>query len=96
MVTMVENIAIVSVQSTRFLERLMVRSEDAYWMPDPSIAVGGIRVTAATFEMRVDATSETLQMLLEGLAIEDEHRAINGHHELIPAQPVLPAPFRPT
>ena len=50
-------------------------------MPDPGIAVGGIRASAATYEMRVDATSETLQMLLEGLAVEDKNPRANYHRE---------------
>jgi orotate phosphoribosyltransferase/AMMECR1 domain-containing protein len=53
--------------ATRFLDRLIVRDDDAYWMPRPEIAVGGIRATPASFEQRVDSTSETLQALLRGL-----------------------------
>jgi hypothetical protein len=56
----------------RFLDRLIVRPDDAYWMPDPVIAVGGIRATVASYEMRIDATSETLQALLEALPVEHD------------------------
>jgi hypothetical protein len=30
-------------QAMTFLDRLMVREDDAYWMPRPEIAIGGIR-----------------------------------------------------
>jgi hypothetical protein len=54
----------------RFLDRLIVRDDDAYWMPRTEIAIGGIRSMPASFEQRVDSTSETLQALLRGLGAE--------------------------
>jgi orotate phosphoribosyltransferase/AMMECR1 domain-containing protein len=54
-------------EAMRYLDRLLVREVDTYWMPDPAIAIGGIRAHAASFEMRVDCTSETLQALLCGM-----------------------------
>ena len=53
-----------------FLDHLMVREDDAYWMPRPEIAIGGIRAMPASFEQRVDSTSETLQALLRGLDVQ--------------------------
>jgi hypothetical protein len=53
-----------------FLDRLIVRADDAYWMPRPEIAIGGIRAMPASFEQRVDSTSETLQALLRGLELD--------------------------
>jgi hypothetical protein len=55
--------------ATRFLDRLIVRADDAYWMPRPEIAIGGIRAMPASFQQRVDSTSETLQALLRGLGL---------------------------
>jgi hypothetical protein len=52
-----------------FLDRLIVRADDAYWMPRPEIAIGGIRAMPASFEQRVDSTTETLQALLRGLEV---------------------------
>lgn len=62
-------------EAMRFLDRLTVRAEDAYWMPKPEIAVGGVRATAASFEMRIDSTSESLQALLHGLMVEHNKSA---------------------
>jgi orotate phosphoribosyltransferase/AMMECR1 domain-containing protein len=58
----------------RFLDRLIVRPDDAYWMPRPEIAIGGIRAMPASFQQRVDSTSETLQALLRGLALRTSSR----------------------
>ena len=57
-------------QAMTFLDHLMVREDDAYWMPRPEIAIGGIRAMPASFEQRVDSTSETLQALLRGLDVQ--------------------------
>jgi hypothetical protein len=57
-------------QAMSFLDRLIVRGDDAYWMPRPEIAIGGIRAMPASFEQCVDSTSETLQALLCGLDVE--------------------------
>jgi len=57
-------------ESQRFLDGLLLRIEDTYWMPEPTIAMGGVRARSSSFDMRVDMTSETLQALLLGQEVE--------------------------
>ena len=47
-----------------FLDRLLVRAEDTFWMPDPRRAVGGVRTALAAGELRVDYTSYTVDAVL--------------------------------
>ncbi|WP_396640554.1 hypothetical protein [Microbacterium alkaliflavum] len=53
-----------------FLDRLIVRPDDAYWAPRPDFIVGGIRNQPARYGMRVDATSHALKALVGGLVAE--------------------------
>ena len=50
-----------------FLDRLLVRSCDTYWMPEPSLAVGAIRTSQSTYELRADSSSHALAALMAGL-----------------------------
>jgi hypothetical protein len=49
-----------------FVDRLVVRSQDCYWMPEPAAAVGGVRGVLGASELRIDYTSHALQALLIG------------------------------
>lgn len=60
----------------RFLDRLLVRPDDAYWVPDPALVVGGVRNHPTRFGLRVDATSHALRALLGGLAVRSSGRAL--------------------
>ncbi|GAA1953032.1 hypothetical protein [Microbacterium deminutum] len=53
-----------------FVDRLLVRPDDAYWAPLPELIVGGVRNQLTRFGLRVDATSHALQALLGGLAAD--------------------------
>jgi orotate phosphoribosyltransferase/AMMECR1 domain-containing protein len=50
-----------------FLDRLLVRRYDTYWMPLPSIAVGGIRTRQSSYELKSNSCSDALAALLNGL-----------------------------
>jgi orotate phosphoribosyltransferase/AMMECR1 domain-containing protein len=56
-----------------FLDRLLIRADDAYWMAEPAVAVGAVRGIPASYELRVDCTSETLLALHEGLRASEVH-----------------------
>ncbi len=47
-----------------FLDRLLVRREDTFWMAEPDRAVGGVRAALATADLRIDYTAHTLGALL--------------------------------
>lgn len=49
-----------------FMDRLLVRREDTFWMPDPVLAAGGIRCAPASSDMRVDYTSHTMMAVIGG------------------------------
>ena len=50
-----------------FVDRLLVRPDDAYWVPDHTLVVGGVRTLPMRFGFRVDATSHALRALLGGI-----------------------------
>lgn len=58
-----------------FMEQLIVRREDTFWMADPTVAVGAIRCAPASSDLRVDFTSHTMVAVISGLdAIESASR----------------------
>jgi hypothetical protein len=50
-----------------FLDHLLVRREDTFWMAEPYRAVGGVRAALATADLRVDYTGHTLSALLHAM-----------------------------
>lgn len=52
----------------RLLSRLMIRSEDTFCMPDPDQALGGVRGSLASSDVRIDHVSHTLLALLKSMA----------------------------
>jgi hypothetical protein len=53
-------------RAMRFLDRLLVRADDTYWMPDPGVAIGAIRTSQACYELRADSTSDALAAVMAG------------------------------
>jgi hypothetical protein len=64
-----------------FLDRLLVRGrdvrghdvrgDDTYWMPQPAIAIGAIRTTQSSYELRADSSSHALSALIMGLDAQE-------------------------
>lgn len=52
----------------RFVLRLVIRPEDAPYLPDPARGVGGVRGTLTTSMVRIDFVSHTLMALCKGVA----------------------------
>lgn len=50
-----------------FLDRLVVRREDTFWMAEPDRAVGGVRAALPTADLRVDYSAHTLRALLHAV-----------------------------
>jgi orotate phosphoribosyltransferase len=52
----------------QFMDRLVFRARDAYCVPDPARAIGGVRGTLASSECRVDYASHLVLALVKGRA----------------------------
>lgn len=50
-----------------WLDRLVVRPMDTYWMRDPQVATGGVRGWPSSADLRVDHSSHVLRALLHGV-----------------------------
>ncbi|NMO93245.1 hypothetical protein [Actinomycetospora sp. TBRC 11914] len=50
-----------------FLDRLLVRREDTFWMAEPERALGGVRAALAMAEVRIDYPAHTLGALLHAV-----------------------------
>ncbi|HEY2195859.1 MAG TPA: hypothetical protein VGH76_26655 [Actinomycetospora sp.] len=72
-----------------FLDRLLVRREDTYWMADPDRALGGVRAALATADLRIDYTGHTLSALLHAvsapcaLCMRAHHANLHAVHERV-------------
>ena len=55
-----------------FVDRLLVRPDDAYWAPHPEVIIGGVRDHPTRFGFRIDATSHAVLALLGGLGENPE------------------------
>lgn len=62
-----------------FIEQLVVREEDGFWMPAPEYAVGGVRESLHSSFMRIDYTAHAMLALIKGLRKLDQPiQAINS------------------
>jgi orotate phosphoribosyltransferase/AMMECR1 domain-containing protein len=59
-----------------FINRLVVRPEDGFWMPEPAIVIGGVRKELTSYELRVDQTAYTILALVTGLRAEESMVAV--------------------
>jgi hypothetical protein len=57
------------------MNRLVVRSEDTYWMPEPPTAIGGVRTALTSYDLRVDQTAYTTLALLAGIRADSSAKA---------------------
>lgn len=53
-------------RGTQFMDQLIVRSEDTFFMQDPASAVGGVRLSPTSTCMRIDFTAHLLRALVKG------------------------------
>jgi hypothetical protein len=64
-----------------FLERLILSEDDTFCMYEPQRAIGGVRASLTSSEVRIDFVSHTVQAIIKGLrylrrsAQEDQRRA---------------------
>jgi hypothetical protein len=54
-----------------FLDRLLVRDDDTYWMPEPAVAVGAVRTAQWAYELRADSSARALAALMAGAAAQE-------------------------
>jgi hypothetical protein len=52
-------------RGVRFLERLVIQQRDACVLPNPSLAVGGLRQSLHRSEVRIDFVQHARSALLE-------------------------------
>lgn len=50
-----------------FMDRLIIRKEDTFCMSDPQRAIGGVRSTLTSTQVRIDFVSHTVQAIVKGL-----------------------------
>jgi len=55
-------------RGARFLERLTIRGDGAFFSPDRKAAAGGVRATLASSELRIDYAGHALLALAKGLS----------------------------
>jgi hypothetical protein len=58
-------------QGMRFIERLVIDQEDAFFSPSPRLAAGGVRATLASSDVRIDFVGHALLALVKGLHARD-------------------------
>ena len=56
--------------ANRFMGTLLVRPEDLFCSADPEAALGGVRLTPTSPQIRADSVSHGLNALVAGFAIE--------------------------
>ena len=50
-----------------FIERLVIRAEDAFFSPSPDLAAGGVRATLVSSDVRIDFVGHALLALVKGM-----------------------------
>jgi orotate phosphoribosyltransferase/AMMECR1 domain-containing protein len=56
------------VRGMRFMERLIIRDDDRFAMPEPAKSLGGVRQSLTSSAVRIDYVAHTLLALVKGLS----------------------------
>jgi hypothetical protein len=64
-------------RAMEFVSRLIVRPEDTFWMPEPTMVVGAVRNSLTNYELRADQNGYTILALIGGLSTESSGTSIH-------------------